>query len=440
MPITVTTLADSVDEPDETFTVALSNATNVNFLLTTGLTCTIINDDGPPKMSFSTSNYSISEGAGQATVTVFRIGRTNDPASVDFQTSDGTALQTRDYTIAAGTLQFAPGEVSKTFSVLITDDAYGESNEFLNLTLTNVVGNETSLGSPSTSRITIIDNEFSSQGFNPIDQPQMFVRQHYYDFLSRFPDPGGLDYWTGQISQCGTDVACNNAKRIDVSNAFFYELEYQQTGSYVYRLYRAAFGNTQPIANTSTDPNFPNEEKKLPAYSVFATDRARVRVGSLLAQTQLDLANAFVLRPNFLTRYPANLDGPGFVDAILANINTDIGVNLSSQRDALITLFNQGGRGAVVYRLADDDANNNPINNRAFIDAEYNRAFVLTQYFGYLRRNPDIGGFMFWLSQVNSAALRDVAKQHAMVCSFITSTEYQARFSFVISHHNSECQ
>jgi hypothetical protein len=154
----------------------------------------------------------------------------------------------------------------------------------------------------------------------------------------------------------------------------------------------------------------------------------------------VDLANAFVQRSAFLTKYPANLDGPGFVDAILATINTDIGVDLTSQRAALITLFNQGGRVAVLYRLADDNEQGNPINNRSFIDAEYNRAFVVTQYFGYLRRNPDIAGFIFWLGQVNSAALRDVAKQHAMVCSFITATEYQHRFSSVVTHSNSECQ
>jgi hypothetical protein len=112
---------------------------------------------------------------------------------------------------------------------------------------------------------------------------------------------------------------------------------------------------------------------------------------------------------------------------------------VTSQRTALISLFNSGGRGAVIYRLADDNLQTNPINNRAFIDAEYNRAFVATQYFGYLRRDADIGGFLFWLGQVSSAPLRDVPKQHAMVCSFITSDEYQLRFSSVVTHTNAEC-
>jgi hypothetical protein len=79
------------------------------------------------------------------------------------------------------------------------------------------------------------------------------------------------------------------------------------------------------------------------------------------------------------------------------------------------------------------------INNRAFIDAEYNRAFVVTQYFGYLRRDGDIGGILFWLGQVNSAPLRDTSKQNAMVCSFITSGEYQLRFGPKIPRTNKEC-
>jgi hypothetical protein len=88
------------------------------------------------------------------------------------------------------------------------------------------------------------------------------------------------------------------------------------------------------------------------------------------------------------------------------------------------------GRAAILGQLAD---------NKSLIDAEYNRSFVRTEYFGYLRRDPDPGGFDFWLGQVNSFPLRDVKIQHAMVCSFITSAEYQTRFSSVATHTNAEC-
>ena len=273
---------------------------------------------------------------------------------------------------------------------------------------------------------------------NPLDEAQIFVRQHYLDFLEREPDPGGLAYWAGQITQCGADQICLRNKRIDVSNAFFFELEYQQTAAYVFRLYRAAYGNNQPFPNN--DSSNPSEARKLPGYVAFGPDRSRVVGGSNLAQSQLDLAKAFVLRPEFLLKYPASQDGPTFVDALLATINNDSGVDLTSQRAALISLFNAGGgRGAVLYRLADDNVQTNPINNRAFIDAEYNRTFVASQYFGYLRRDADIGGFLFWLGQVNRFPIRDGNAQHAMVCSFMTSAEYQLRFSSVINPSHADC-
>jgi Metallo-peptidase family M12B Reprolysin-like/Calx-beta domain len=389
-----------------------------------------------PTMQFNAANYSVDENANFATITVTRTGDTSGSSSIDFETGDDTARQRTDYSIAAGTVTFAAGETSKTFRVLVVDDAYVEGSETLNLSLFNPVGG--TFGSVTAAVLTIADND--APATNPLDVARFFVQQHYYDFLTRFPDSGGWDFWTDTITACGADQACTNTKRIDVSNAFYYEQEFQQSGSYVYRLYRAAYGNNQPFPNPNPDPANPGEEKKVPLYLPFIKDRARVRGGSQLAQFQLALANAFVQRAEFTNKYATGLSGPEFVDAILASINNDLGVNLTSQRQALIDLFNVGGRGNVVYRLADDNLQTNPINNRAFIDAEYNRAFVFTQYAGYLRRNADMAGFLFWLGQVNGAPIRDVPKQHAMVCSFITSAEYQQRFSSVVSHNNTECQ
>jgi hypothetical protein len=201
-------------------------------------------------------------------------------------------------------------------------------------------------------------------------------------------------------------------------------------------LYRAAFGNDQPFPNP--DNSNLTEARKLPSYAVFAHDRARVVGGASLAQGQLDLANAFVQRAEFTTKYASSLTGAHFVDAVLATIQS-VGADLTGQRTALINLYNAGGRGAVLYRLADDNVMTNPINNRALIDAEYNRAFVATQYFGYLRRDADIGGFLFWLGQVNRFPIRNVDIQHAMVCSFVTSAEYQLRSSSLATHTNGEC-
>jgi hypothetical protein len=406
-------------------------------------TIAVVRLGGPPfsgatnTVQFSTANFSVAEDVAEATITVNRSGSTNTAATVDYATSDETALQKSDYTIARGTLKFAVGETSKTFGVLISEDAYVEGSETLNITLSNPTGS-LSLGSPNTATLTITDDDtINPPVVNPIDDARTFVRQHYHDFLAREGDQGGIDYWTNLIQECGTDQLCVRVRRIAVSDAFFFEPEFQQTGSYVLRLYRAAYGNNQPFPNPDTTNV--TEARKIPSYAVFGQDRGRLIAGTGLAQSQLDLANLFVLRPEFLTKYPVSLNGPAFVDALLATVTNDLGVDLTAQRAELIALFNSGGRGNVIYRLADDNVQTNPINNRAFIDEEYNRSFVTTEFFGYLRRDADIGGFLFWLGQVNRFPIRNIDIQHAMVCSFITSSEYQQRFSSVVTHTNAEC-
>jgi hypothetical protein len=285
----------------------------------------------------------------------------------------------------------------------------------------------------------------------PAENARFFVQQQYYDFLSRVPDQTGFDFWTGQIvtppGGCGTDLACISRRRVSVSNAFFFEQEYQKTGAFVYNLYRVAFGNNHPanLRNADTATSCPAPQPAptflgahLPRYEVFAADRARLDAAQLAA-TQLALATNFAARPEFTTLYPTSQTAEMYVDALLGNIQAASGANLTSQRAALITLFGTGGRGAVLYRLADDDMAGNPINNRAFLDAEYNRAFVSTQYYGYMRRDGDVCGLNFWLRTVNNFPLRSATGQNAMVCAFVTATEYQQRFSAGVTRANAEC-
>jgi hypothetical protein len=386
------------------------------------------------------ANFRVAEGCTGAIINVMRSGDTNGISTVDYETSDGSAQQRTDYTLTAGTITFAKFETSKTFVVLATKDAYvggGESGEMLNLTLSNPTG--AALGTRDKGTLTIFDDTSVPTNSQPIDDASTFVCQHYHDFLAREGDSSGQTFWTQQIEQCGNDQACVKDRRIGVSTSFYAQQEFQQTGSYVFRLYRESFGNNQPMPNPIPDPAHPNEEKKVPLYSVLMRDRAKVVGGSDLAKLQLDLATAFALRPEFLVKYPAS-DGPTFVDALLLTVRNDSGVDLAFQRQALINLFNSGGRGNVLYRLADDNLMTNPINNGLFIDAEYNRSFVYTQYAGYLRRDSDTAGFLFWLQQANSAPLRDFTKQKAMVCSFITAGEYQQRFSSIITRTNADCQ
>ena len=71
--------------------------------------------------------------------------------------------------------------------------------------------------------------------------------------------------------------------------------------------------------------------------------------------------------------------------------------------------------------------------------SQYNPAFVLMQYFGYLRRDYviiDQDGYDFWLDVVNN---REPNNYPAMVCAFITSREYQLLFGSAVTRSNADC-
>ena len=69
--------------------------------------------------------------------------------------------------------------------------------------------------------------------------------------------------------------------------------------------------------------------------------------------------------------------------------------------------------------------------------SQYNAAFVLMQYFGYLRRDIDQGGYDFWLDVVNN---REPNNYRGMVCAFLTSREYQERFGLLLARTNVDCR
>lgn len=248
---------------------------------------------------------------------------------------------------------------------------------------------------------------------NPLDTAEFFVRQQYVDLLNREPDEGGFNYWSDRILECGANTACVNARRRDVAAAFFIEQEFQQTGSFIHGLYKGALGRN-------------------PLYSEFSTDRQQLQVGAGLEGTKQALAENFVGRPEFVTRYQPHGSAESFVDAVIQNVQGASGVDLSSQRAAAIAKYNSGAtldqsRSLALRELTEGDT---------FRQSEYNSAFVLTEYFGYLRRDPDAGGFAFWLNVLNN---REPGNFRGMVCAFITSAEYQQRFSSIISHTDQEC-
>jgi uncharacterized protein DUF4214 len=232
------------------------------------------------------------------------------------------------------------------------------------------------------------------------------VRQHYLDFLAREPDQGGLEYWNHEIALCGNDRACINNRRVDVSASFFMEPELQETGSFVYGLYKASFGSQ-------------------PSYRQFTADRMRVIGGAGLEERKNALVDDWVQRDDFRRAYPDTMTAEQFVSTLF----THAGLTLhTAEWEAYVLRLNSGGTRAQVLRSIAE--------SREFRAREYNRTFVLMEYFSYLHRDPDPGGYAFWLDVLNN---RVPGNFRGMVCAFITSTEYQGRFGSVVTRSNRDC-
>src|SRR5882762_4873132 len=144
-------------------------------------------------LQLNADSYSVSEGDGSAQITVTRTGDTSGASTVDYMTLDGTAAQRTKYETAAGTINFAAGELTKTIRLLINDNTYVEGDQSFYLQLSNASG--AGLGLQSLSTITIKDNDTNGSDINLLEDARTFVRQQYYDFLSRRPDQTGWDFW-----------------------------------------------------------------------------------------------------------------------------------------------------------------------------------------------------------------------------------------------------
>ena len=147
---------DIVAESAETIDVRLANLTGVAFLGTrTNYTITVFDDD--ISLQFQNSNFQVSEANPNATITVTRLGATNQPVSIDYSTSDGSAAAGSDYVAQSGTLNFAAGETVKTFTISVVGDAIFETDELLNLSLDLPVG--AVKGTPNTATLTILNDD-----------------------------------------------------------------------------------------------------------------------------------------------------------------------------------------------------------------------------------------------------------------------------------------
>jgi hypothetical protein len=388
--ITVKVKGDTTPEADESFAVNLSNASTAT--IQDGAGQGIILDEDTPDLQFSKSSYSVAEGAGSINITVTRTGGNLATASsVDYTTQDATAFQKADFNIALGTVKFAAGESTKSFSIFITNDAYVEGSESFSLLLSNPTG--ANLGATQMAVVTINDNDNQNTNANPIDSVDFFVRQHYVDFLNREPEPSGLAAWSAILNNCAPgDTSCD---RINVSSAFFRSPEFYDRGYFIYRFYETALGDK-------------------PEYLDFMAGLRRV-TGFLtpqqLEENKVQFVSDFMNRQEFKNKYDPITTAAGFVDTLAQTA----GVTLPN-RNALVQALdtNQKTRAEVLREVAESQE----------VSAKfYNKAFVVMQYFGYLRRDPD-ALYVNWLNTLNQTG-----DYRQMVNGFMNSAEYRQRFN-----------
>ncbi len=228
---------------------------------------------------------------------------------------------------------------------------------------------------------------------NAIDTIEFFVRQQYLDFLGREPDPPGFNGWVNTLRNCAPgDASCD---RIHVSEAFFRSQEFQERGYFVYRFYSSAFGRKPDVAE-------------------FTPDLARV--SGFLDNSQLEaaktaFANDFMSRSAFAAQY-GSLSNGAYVDALINTAQVNLG-----NRQALVDGLNTGTltRAQVLRQIAESSE---------VYQRYYNQAFVVMEYFGYLRRDPD-ALYLNWIQVLDA----NPADSRHMVDGFMNSTEYRKRFA-----------
>jgi CSLREA domain-containing protein len=415
---------DTAPEADEThfsetFFVNLANPNGATISKAQGVG-TINRGDVTSVFQFSSPTATINENANpdSVTLTVTRTGDTSATASVLFETSDGTASQKNKYTFDSGTLQFGPGDTQKTFTVLLTNEALVEGNETFTVTLSNPSAGS-AIGNPYTATVTIVEDDTAPTSVNPIDNAQFFVRQHYLDFLGREADTTGLNFWSNQITACGSDSSCTAAARVNVSAAFFFSIEFQETSGNVIRTQRVAFGRQSADA-VSRVPylQFIRDTRQVGADVVVGQGNWQQR----LEDNKQAYATQIVNDPAFFTRFP-NQPAASYVDALYASAGV---IPTAAQRTAAVNAFGAGGTAGRVAALR------SVVDSNSVRQAEFNPSFVLAEYYGYLRRQPTDApdftdaGYQFWLSKLNSFN-GDFGKAE-MVKAFISSTEYRQRF------------
>ncbi len=376
-------------------------------------------------VQFSQSSFNVGEAAGTLDINVTRGGNTSSAATVNFATTDNFGVQCNqfngqasakcDFNTRGGTLRFAAGETTKTITMSIVNDGYVEGNETFTLTLSNPSG--MTLGSPTTSTITIVDNDSSAT--NPFDNNAFFVRQQYLDFLLREPDTAGFNDWLNVLTNCapnqgglGSNPACD---RVHVSSGFFRSTEFGERGYWAYRFYHGTLG-------------------RRPQFTEFMPDMRRLSVAPAEEETARAAFIAdFMQRAEFTAIY-GGLTNAANAAQFIATLEQRAGVTLPATNTTLPGQPPQFGRQELINKMASGEFTAAQtlrafIEQKVVFDAFFFRAFVAMQYFGYLLRDPEDAGYNDWVDVLtNGRGNIPPGDFRHLIFGFVWSVEYRQRF------------
>ena len=231
--VTVLVTRDTTAETNETMTLRLSTPTNAT-LTKAAATGTILDDDTAPTApttpttptppptpalpTLSVSSARVNEGNTGTTLLPFTVrlsAASTTPVTVQYSTANGTATAGTDYTATSGTLTFAPGELTKTISVVVTSDTTVESDETLIVRLGTALA-ATILAGSDTGTGTIVNDDAAKAGtYNYADVLQksllFYDAQRSGDLPTNFP----LNWRGDSALTDGADVG------VDLSGGYY---------------------------------------------------------------------------------------------------------------------------------------------------------------------------------------------------------------------------
>ncbi|MDT4897393.1 MAG: hypothetical protein QOH25_2470 [Acidobacteriota bacterium] len=365
-------------------------------------------------VQFSATSSQVQEDCTSLAVTVTRSGDTSGTTTVRYSTADATATQRTDYTIALGTLTFAPDETQKTINLLINEDSATEGNETFTLSLSDVRG--ASLGTPATTTIQIIDDPQEPAG-NAIDDPAPFICQQYHDLLNRQGEPAGIQFYLNILGGCQPgDTECTKYTRGAVTANFFRSPEFTQKSLFVMYLYLTSLGQRPATDAELADPAKNSFER--PHYIEFMTDLQSIsdpNDDKAIVSAKKDALTIAWLQRAEIQQIYSGLSNAAFVQ----KLEDTAGVTLANHNQ-LVTDLNSGvkTRAQVLRLIVESPEVNTKLKKPAF---------VTMGYFGLLRRDPDLPGYVFHNNRFQLAVEMDML-QNIIVRGFIESPEYRSRF------------